>query len=190
MSKKSINPTHYDFIPTFPSGRKRRDRIINAIVETPRGSCQKFALEPELGIIAFHSVLPNKLEWPYDYGFVPQTLGEDGDGLDVLIVNENGLFSGCLVQVRIVGALREKKDEVENDRLIGVPPPSRGAPLPTDAYYDITDLPSRELEHIKSFLVEYPALAGHNVTIRGVSTAAEAMKSIERGIRRFKKTKK
>lgn len=135
-------------------------------------------------------MLPNKLEWPYDYGFVPQTLGEDGDGLDVLIVNENGLFSGCLVQVRIVGALREKKDEVENDRLIGVPPPSRGAPLPTDAYYDITDLPSRELEHIKSFLVEYPALAGHNVTIRGVSTAAEAMKSIERGIRRFKKTKK
>lgn len=91
MSKR-INATHYDHIPTFPSGEKHREPFVNAIVETPKGSDHKFQLMPEYGIIAYHHVLPGKLTWPYDYGFVPQTLAPDGDAVDILVITDDGLF--------------------------------------------------------------------------------------------------
>ncbi len=84
-------------------------------------------MKAEYGIIAFHDVLPNSLKWPFDYGFIPQTLADDGDPLDILVINKAGLFSGCLIEVRVLGAIRETKDGVENDRLIAVPLPSPGA---------------------------------------------------------------
>jgi inorganic pyrophosphatase len=187
VSKKTVNATHYDYLPVYPSAKKKREHVVHGVIETPKGSCQKYALVPEFGIIAFHSVLPKKLEWPYDYGFIPQTLAPDGDGLDLLIINENGLFSGCLVQARVIGAVRQTKDGVEDDRLIGVLLPSPGALLPTDDYYDITDLPKGELEKIKSFLVDYSASQGHEIQVRAVVGAAEAMDSVKATAKRFAK---
>lgn len=189
MSDKNINATHYDYIPAYPDPKKRRKHIVNCVVETPKGSRQKYALQPNFGIIAFHSVLPKKLEWPYDYGFIPQTLAADGDGVDLLVLTENGLFSGCLIQARIIGAVRETKDGIENDRLIGVPLPSPGAPLVTDAYFDISDLPKTELERIKSFLVEYSAFQGHKIKVRSVVDASEAMNRVKKAERTFEKQK-
>ncbi|MBV8197355.1 MAG: inorganic diphosphatase [Candidatus Eremiobacteraeota bacterium] len=187
--KSAINATHYDYLPAYPDRKKRRERVVNVIVETPKGSCQKYALAPQFGIIAFHSVLPKKLEWPYDYGFVPQTLAPDGDGLDMLIINEHGLFSGCLIAIRVIGAIRETKDGMENDRLIGVPLPSKGAPLATDDYRDIADVPKGELERIKSFLVEYSSFQGHKIVIRAIIGAAEAMGRLKVASKKFKKKK-
>jgi inorganic pyrophosphatase len=187
MAHKSVNATHYEYIPAFTSRKHRRQHVANAIVETPMGSCKKYALEPALGIIAFHSELPEDLEWPYDYGFIPQTLAPDGDGVDVLVINKGGLFSGCLIAVRVIGVVREHKDGVQDDRTVAVPLPSRGAPLPTDAYYDISDLPAPELERIKKFLTEYSELQGHDVRIAGVAGAADAIDVIKNGIKRFKK---
>jgi len=91
-------------------------------------------LKAEYGIIAFRDVLRNSLKWPFDYGFIPQTLADDGDPLDILAINKAGLFSGCLIEVRVLGAIRERKDGVENDRLIAVPLPSPGAPQKSDDY--------------------------------------------------------
>ena len=108
----AINATHYDYIPALPNAKKKRDRIVNAIIETPKASRHKYALMPEYGIIAFHDVLPEDLEWPYDYGFIPQTLAPDKDPVDILIVNRDGLFSGCLVRARVIGAIRETKDGI------------------------------------------------------------------------------
>jgi inorganic pyrophosphatase len=184
---KNINATHYDLIPAYPSGSKKRKRIVHAVIETPKRSCQKYALVPEYGIIAFDSVLPDKMEWPYDYGFIPQTLAPDGDPLDVLLINDNGLFSGCLIEARIIGAVRESKDDTENDRLLAVLPPSKGAEQRTDAYYDISDVPAKMLEEIKTFLVEYSARQGHRVEIKGMVGADEAMRIVKRQMKAFKK---
>lgn len=189
MANKSVNATHYEYIPAFASGRKKSEHVVNAIVETPKGSCKKYALEPSLGIIAFHSQLPEKLEWPYDYGFIPQTLAPDGDGVDVLIINDKGLFSGCLISVRVIGSVRERKDGIQNDRVISVPLPSEGAPQPTDNYFDISDVPKNELEQIKTFLAEYPALSGHKVEIVGVADAKDAIKGIKEAMKKFRKNK-
>jgi inorganic pyrophosphatase len=187
MGKKAINATHYELIPTYPNRDKRKHRVVNAVIETPKGSCQEYVLHPSYGIIAFHEVLPEALEWPYDYGFIPQTLAPDGDPLDVLLVSENGLFSGCLIETRIIGALRETKDGTENDRLIGVPLPSPGAPASTDGYSDISDLPPRTLDDIKQFLFEYSSLQGHRIRIRATVGADDAMSTVRATAKAFKK---
>jgi inorganic pyrophosphatase len=184
---KSINATHYDRIPAFPDGEKRRAHVVNAIIETPKRSCHKYALIPEYGLIAFHSVLPRRLEWPYDYGFVPQTLAPDGDALDILLLSENGLFSGCLIESRVIGAIRETKDGVENDRLIAVPLPSAGAPMPTDTYFDITDMPRNEVDAIKDFLVKYSSEQGHAIEVRAIVGAEAALTSVKRCMKQFRK---
>lgn len=116
-------------------------------------------MKAEYGIIAFHDVLPNSLKWPFDYGFIPQTLADDGDPLDILVINKAGLFSGCLIEVRVLGAIRETKDGVENDRLIAVPLPSPGAPQKSDDYREIEDLPQETFEEIKAFLIGIPQRA-------------------------------
>jgi inorganic pyrophosphatase len=183
----AINATHYDYIPALPNAKKKRDRIVNAIIETPKASRHKYALMPEYGIIAFHDVLPEDLEWPYDYGFIPQTLAPDKDPVDILIVNRDGLFSGCLIQARVIGAIRETKDGIENDRLIAVPLPSPGTPLDTDTYTEISDLPQGTLEGIKSFLVGYSSGQGHAIKISAIVGAGEAMKTVASGRKKFKK---
>ena len=183
----AINATHYDYIPALADTKRKRDCIVNAIIETPKASRHKYALMPEYGIIAFHDVLAEDLEWPYDYGFIPQTLAPDKDPVDVLIVNRDGLFSGCLIQARVIGAIRETKDGTENDRLVAVPLPSPGAPLATDAYREISDLPKDILDRIKTFLVRYSSDQGHAIEISAVVGAREAMRTITRGRRKFKK---
>lgn len=190
MSHTSVNATRYEYIPTFSAGTKRRERVVNAIVETPKGSCKKYALEPSLGIIAFHNHLPAKFEWPYDYGFIPQTLAPDGDGVDILIINDNGLFSGCLIAARVIGSICERKDGVQDDRVIAVPLPTPGVPQPTDDYHDISDVPKHEIERITKFLAEYPTIEGHKVEIAGFADARSAMKNIRAAMKTFKKDKK
>ena len=189
MAHKSVNATRYEYIPAFSDGKHKHDHIVNAIVETPKGSCKKYALEPSLGIIAFHNHLPAKFEWPYDYGFIPQTLAADGDGVDVLILADKGLFSGCLIAVRVLGSIREHKDGLKDDRVIAVPLPTPGVPQETDDYREIEDVPKRELEHITKFLAEYPAIEGHHVEISGTAGARDAMKNIKAAMKTFKKKK-
>ncbi len=184
---KSINATHYDRIPTFPSDEKKRELIVNAIVETPKGSDHKFCLVKQYGIIAYHHVLPDKLTWPYDYGFVPQTLASDGDAVDMLVLTDDGLFPGCLVEARLIGAILQTEDGIENDRLIAVPVPSPGAPLRTDGYFDIKDIPKRELEQIREFLVRYSTAEGHAIESRGEVGADGAMEIVKRCIKQYRK---
>ena len=91
---KTINATHYEEIPIFHEKNDREACIVNAIIETPRGSRHKYALKPEYGIIAFKELMPDGLTWPADYGFIPQTLADDGDPLDIAVITEAGLIPG------------------------------------------------------------------------------------------------
>lgn len=184
---KQVNATHYEDIPSFAGKGERKDNQVNAIVETPKNSPHKYALNNEYGIIAYHEMLPDSMHWPVDYGFVPQTLAPDGDPLDIVVITDNGLFPGCMIPVRVLGAVHLIKEGVENDRLIAVPLPSEGAPAPSDAYRDISDVPQSQLDRIVTFLVEYSRRQGHELENRGLMPAEEAMRLVKRTGKAFKK---
>jgi inorganic pyrophosphatase len=182
---RNVNATHYEAIPTFPKEAKKH--TVHAIIETAKNSPYKFALDNKYGIIGLNEVLPDDMRWPYDYGFIPGTLAPDGDPLDILVLSQHGLFSGCLVAARVLGAIRETKNGVENDRLIGALPPNRSAPQPSDDYKDIVDVPETLLKEIRAFLKLYSQRQGNLIKIKGTVRAKKAMSSVRKAIKDYKK---
>src|SRR3954454_13059209 len=100
-------------------------RELNVIIETPKGCRNKYAFDPDLGLFVLKKVMPAGSVFPFDFGFIPSTKGEDGDPLDVLVLMDEPAFPGCLVLSRLIGAIEAEQKErngkkERNDRLIAV----------------------------------------------------------------------
>ncbi len=134
-------------------GRKAEKQVV--IIETPRGSRNKYKYNEKTGRMKFSKVLPEGMMFPYDFGFIPDTKAGDGDPLDVLVLSDEPMFSGCEVECRIVGVLRanqrEKGKEKRNDRLIAV---AEGSVLYA-AVKELSDLEPSVLQQIEQFFTNY-----------------------------------
>jgi inorganic pyrophosphatase len=101
-----------------------RGARVRVIIETPKGTRNKFSFDPDLQVFELSAVLPVGESFPFDFGFIPRTLGEDGDPLDVLMLMDEPAFAGCVLEARLIGVIEAKQTEdgrtIRNDRLIGV----------------------------------------------------------------------
>ena len=152
-------------LETLPSFDK--DGNLQVIIETPKGSRNKFKYEPRLGLFTLSGVLPLGAVFAFDFGFVPRTCAPDGDPLDVLVLMDEPAFTGCLLAARPIGVIEADQTEhgetTRNDRLIGVAASSRN-------HVDIEhldDLNSNLLAEIEHFFVSYNAAKGKTFTVRG-----------------------
>jgi inorganic pyrophosphatase len=177
-----INPTHLDSIPAFPEDAED-DFTVHAIIETPRDTRHKYAFVPKYGTFIIKQVLPDGLTWPYDYGFIPQTLADDGDPIDILYLTEIPTFTGCLVECRLLGIVRIKKDGVRNDRLIAAPVRRNGVAQPTDAWDDAGDIPPATVAGIIRFLIEYSSEQGHDIVCKGLKSRKIAREAVKETLR-------
>src|SRR6267154_1069256 len=95
-----------------------------AIIETPKGCRNKFDYDPDSGLFMLAGLLPEGMMFPFDFGFIPSTLGEDGDPLDILVLMDAPAHVGCLIEIRLIGIIEAEQTEdgktVSNDRLVGV----------------------------------------------------------------------
>src|ERR1700743_868113 len=101
-------------------------KTVIAMIESPKGTNQKFEFDPVQQRFRLSKILPAGLMFPFDFGMIPGTNGEDGDPLDMIVLDENGTFPGCLVECRLIGALQAEQTErdgrtMRNDRFLGVP---------------------------------------------------------------------
>jgi inorganic pyrophosphatase len=180
-----INPTNFDAIPSYVPDAK--GELVYAVIETPGQLRHKYAFEPKYGIMVLKQTLAEGLAWPYDYGFVPQTLADDGDPTDVLVLADVPTFSGCLLEVRILGAILLKKNGVVNNRLVACSKRQPGVTLTTDAYEKIKDIPKDTIEGIERFLVEYSAVEGNKIDFKGTCSRKKAFAMIDEDLQRWKK---
>ena len=163
-----------------PHRLDRQALTCRAIVETPHGSRAKFTFDEDSGLYVLGKMLPAGLAFPLDFGFVPSTLGGDGDPLDILILAEAELPVGCLVDVRLLGAIeveqwREGEKKVRNDRLIARLAESRAfAELES-----LDQLGSAFTEEPDSFFRTYKTLRGQNYEVLAVGDAERAAELIE-----------
>ena len=130
--------------------------IVNTVVEIPSGSSNKYEYDMGLGVFRLDRVLYSPVHYPADYGFIPGTLGQDGDPLDVLILISQPTFPGCLVEARPVGMLDMVDDKGIDEKILAV---AHGDPR----YQRIEDLASVEphvLKEIKHFFNVYKNLEG------------------------------
>jgi inorganic pyrophosphatase len=147
------------------------------IIETPRGSRNKYKYNQQTGRMKFSKVLPEGMMFPYDFGFIPETKAEDGDPLDVLVLSDEPMFPGCELECRIVGVLRanqrENGKENRNDRLIAV---VEGSVLYAGVH-QLSDLEPAVLKQIEQFFTNYQKVRNieFEVIDRGGSRAALAL---------------
>ena len=110
--------------PTALKPLKKKEGLLQVIIETPAGSRNKFAFDPDQKIFTLKKVLPAGMSFPYDFGFLPQTLAPDGDPIDVLLLMDEPAFPGCSVPARLIGVIEgeqvDGKKKIRNDRLVAV----------------------------------------------------------------------
>lgn len=156
---------------------------INVIIETPKGSPNKYEIDKETGLIKLDRANYSAAAFPCEYGFVPQTLWEDGDALDVIVLATFPLSTGILVNVRPVGIM-EMIDTGESDyKIIGVPVDDKR----WDDVQDLADVNKHTLKEIQHFFETYKALKGKPavVEIKGFKGKESAIEAIEKSIQLY-----
>lgn len=156
--------------------------IINVIVEIPKGSKNKYELDKETGLITLDRAMHTSQDYPFDYGFMPQSHWDDGDPLDVVILTTYALVPGVLVKVRPVGILHMVDGGESDAKIIGVP---QHDPR-WDDVQDITDVNKHTLKEIEHFFVTYKKLQHKEVTINGIDGATTAKEAIKKSQELYK----
>jgi len=159
---------------------------INTIIEIPKGSKNKYEIDKETGIIALDRVAHTAQDFPFDYGFVPQTLWDDGDALDVVVLTTYSLFPGILVRVRPVAIMNMIDSGDADAKIIAVPVDDPR----WKTVQDLKDVNPHTLKEIEHFYSTYKNLQNKVVTVQGFEDKAAAEKAFERGMEMYKQAKK
>ena len=162
------------------------------VVETPKGSHNKYKYDATCGAMRLSAVLGEGLAFPYDFGFFPSTAGEDGDPLDALLFLDHEVPPGCLASVRLLGVLearqksaKKKQGWIRNDRFLAVATHAH-----THARLrQIDDLRPHLLDEIESFFVHYATLNGKSLEFIGRRGPRRAQKLLKAGKKVFKKAR-
>ncbi len=153
---------------------------INVVIETPKGSAQKYDYDPKTHFFKMSKILPPGMVFPYDFGFIPDTKGQDGDPLDVIVISEFNSFPGVVIKCRLIGGIRAEqsgdkdKKMIRNDRFLAVPKCS-------NIFQNVkkmSDLPKKIMDQLEEFFVEYNKLEGKKFKAVDKMSPKEAQKLI------------
>ena len=155
--------------------------LVTAVIEIPAKSRNKYELDKETGLLKLDRVLYSSVHYPGDYGFIPRTLHEDGDPLDILVRINEPTFPGCMIEARPIGVLRMLDKGEPDDKILAVP---TNDPFHNE-YYDIADIPQHYLKEVEHFFHIYKDLEGKRVQILGWEKSEVAMAMINISIERY-----
>ena len=162
---------------------KADDSILQVIVETPKGSRNKFAFDEKQKIFSVKKVLPAGMTFPYDFGFLPRTLAPDGDPIDVLLFMDEPAFPGIAVRARLIGIIEGEQNDgkktIRNDRLLAV------AEMNHEYAYlkKLADLPKQFLHELEEFFVNYHKMEGKRYKLLGCKDTDVAKRMIQKARR-------
>lgn len=160
-----------------------KNGLINVVVEIPQGSSHKIEWNRDKAYFALDRVEPAIFAKPTNYGFIPQTLDEDGDELDVLLITDEPLWTGVVVQARVLGYMKFVDDGEVDDKIIAVPADDRNT---GNAYKSLSDLPTRLIEKLEHHFTHYKDLKKPGSTmVEKFGDATEAQQVIEESIERW-----
>jgi inorganic pyrophosphatase len=155
---------------------KSGDKLLQVIIETPKGCRNKYSFDEQQKIFVLKAALPAGMVFPYDFGFLPRTLADDGDPIDVLVLMDEPAFPGCALMARLIGVIEGEqtanKKITRNDRLVAV---AETAHMWANTK-SIKDLPKKALKEIEEFFVNYHKLQGKKyklLAVKGEKTALD-----------------
>ncbi len=156
--------------------------IVRSIIEIPMGSSNKYELDKETGLLKLDRVLYSAVYYPANYGFIPQTLADDGDPLDILVLGAEPVYPLTLVTSRVIGLMVMKDQDELDHKLIGVPV---GDPEYKNCN-DVHELPPHRLAVLKRFFEDYKILENKSVIVDDILSAKDALPVIAESIATYK----
>jgi len=170
-------------LPNQLDAKKGECRVI---IETPKGKRNKFDYDPDSNLFMLGGLLPEGMMFPFDFGFVPSTLADDGDPIDIMVLMDAPAHVGCLIDVRIIGVIEAKEssdDGMErNDRLLGVAIHS----YDHEGLETIDDVSDILMSQVEQFFVSYNKQRDKKFKILGTSGPRRAIKYIKDGMQAYK----
>jgi inorganic pyrophosphatase len=177
LQPRGFHPWHD--IPTGP----KPPIEVTAVIEIPTNERNKYELDKKLGVFRLDRVLHSAVHYPGDYGFLPRTLGDDGDPLDVLVLMTIPVFTGCLVDARPIGLFHLVDSGAADEKVLAVP---LGDPY-SNGLNELSDIPQHYLKEIEHFFRVYKDLEGTHTETRGFEGAGEAREAITRAMAAYEK---
>lgn len=160
------------------SSGKSTPELVNVIVEIPKGSKNKYEIDKENGLIKLDRAMKSAQDYPFDYGFVPQSLWDDGDALDVVLLTTYPLVPGILVEARPVAVMRMIDGGEGDDKIIAVP---KNDPR-WEEVSELSDINKHTLKEIQHFFETYKSIEGKKVEITGIEGREAAYGAVKKGL--------
>jgi inorganic pyrophosphatase len=162
-------------LPVFKDGSP----LLNVVVDTPKGSRNKYKYDDKYGVFRLSKALPLGASFPFDFGYIPSTRGEDGDPVDVLVLADEPTFPGCVVPALLIGVIEaeqtENKKVMRNDRLSA----AIETPFNPPAYRSLDEIDAERLAEIQHFFISYNEMEGrqfHPLGRRGPEQARKLVR--------------
>ncbi|SNR76734.1 MULTISPECIES: inorganic diphosphatase [Hymenobacter] len=159
-------------------------KIVNGIIEIPKGSKGKYELDKESGLLKLDRVLFSAVHYPAAYGFIPQTYCDDKDPLDILVLCSVDIVPMCLVDAKVIGVMQMIDQNEEDDKIIAV----AANDVSVNHYNDISELPPHTLLEMQRFFEDYKALEHKQVTVERFMGREDAYRIIEESIKLYNET--
>ena len=159
----------------------KQPQFVNAIIEIPKDSKVKYELDKETGLLKLDRYMFSAVHYPGDYGFIPQTLWEDGDPLDVFVITHRETYPMALCEVKVIGVIRMDDGGESDDKILAV----HNADPRYNQWDSIEDVPKHFLSELHNFLETYKALENKQVLVYEVLPAKDAYETITRAIEMY-----
>lgn len=157
-------------------------RIVNAVIEIPQGSRAKYEIDKASGLLKLDRIIYSSFYYPCNYGFIPQTYGEDKDPLDILVITSQAVQALCLVEAKVIGVMQMLDGGEGDDKIIAV-----AANDPTVNHYNnIEELPRHFFDELRHFFEEYKTLEKKSVKVEEFGNKEMAHEIIKKSIESYK----
>jgi len=156
--------------------------VVYAVVEIPKGSRNKYEYDKDKESFILDRVLYSPFHYPVEYGLIPQTLWDDGDPMDIMVIMDESTYPGCIIETRPIGVMKMIDGGDSDDKILGVPTNDPRF----DDIKDISDLPQAFLNEITHFFQEYKKLEGKTTEILGWENVKKALESIKYSMNLYK----
>ena len=175
-----FNPWHHVTV-----GEKQPD-IVQAIVEIPQGSKAKYELDKDSGMLRLDRVLFSSVSYPHNYGFIPQTLGDDNDPLDIIVICQIAVDPLCIIEAKVIGVLRMIDNGEGDDKIIAVAKND----MSVNHINDVSELPPHLTVELQNFFEDYKKLENKVVVVEEFQNAEIAKEIVTKSIENYRKYKK
>src|SRR6185503_4596069 len=163
---------------------EKAPRIVTAVIEIPQGSRCKYEIDKESGLLKLDRVIYSSFHYPVNYGFIPQTYGDDKDPLDILVITSLPVQPLCLMKAKVVGVMQMIDSGDADDKIIAVAANDPGV----NHYNNMEELPRHFFDELRHFFEEYKKLENKTVTVEEFGDKAKALQIIDEAIKLYKDT--